>query len=283
VTAFPSDFKLGESTEKMGQIARHVFFTTMLGYKRQWSEKCGNIIVACDGKANWRKKVFPHYKGMRKANREESDTDWPSIFSIMHEIKMEMATLFPYKVLQDDEAEGDDIIFTLSDYFAENEFIQDGLEESPQRVMNISADHDFLQQYKHKNYAQWSPRVKKLVPKPDKNFLIEKIIAGDSGDGIPSVVMEDDFFMNKAKYGRAKPVNKAVIKKYSNLSSLTPFELARYKRNEQLISSEFVPTDLRDRIIKQYKMAPDRANRQGIMDLCIKYKLKQILPRVMEF
>jgi hypothetical protein len=283
VTAFPQDFKKGEPMEKMEQIARHVFLTTTLGYKRQWAEKCGNLIIACDGRKNWRREVFPPYKGQRKANREESDTDWSSIFSIMHDLKFELASLFPYKVLQDDAAEGDDIIFILSDYFAENEFVQEGLEESPQRVMNISSDHDFLQQYKHKNYAQWSPRVKKIVPKPEKTFLVEKIINGDSGDGVPSVLMEDDFFMDKEKYGRAKPVTKAIIKKYSNLASLTPFELARYKRNERLISSECVPTDLRDRVISQYKMAPDKADRQGIMDLCIKYKLKQILPRIMDF
>jgi hypothetical protein len=283
VTAFTNDFKKGEPTEKMGQIARHIFLTSLLGYKKAWGSKCGNLVIACDGKANWRKTVFPQYKGMRKAKREESDTDWGSIFSILGDVKLELATMFPYKVLQDDQAEGDDIIFILSDYFAENDFVQDGLEESAQRVMNISSDHDFLQQYKHKNYAQWSPRVKKVVPKPVSTFLVDKIIAGDEGDGVPSVLMPDDFLINRDKYGRAIPVTKKVVEKFSNLSILSEAELARYKRNEVLISSAFVPTDLRDRVIAQYKMAPDKADRNAIFEYCIKHKLRQLTPRVAEF
>jgi hypothetical protein len=284
VTAFSQDFRKGESTEKMGQIARHIFLTSLLGYKKAWSEKCGSIIIACDGKANWRKDVFPYYKGMRKSKREESDTDWSSIFSIMAEVKIELAMMFPYKVLQDEKAEGDDIIFILSDYFAENDFVQDGLEESAQRVMNISSDHDFLQQYKHRNYAQWSPRVKKVIPKPPSTFLVEKIIAGDEGDGCPSVLMPDDFLMDREKYGgRAKPVTKKVIEKFSNLSNLNKEELARYKRNEVLISSEHVPVDLRARVIHQYKIAPDVCKRQEILDYTIKYRLRQLTPRVTEF
>lgn len=283
VTAFNEDFKKGESTTKMGQIARHIFLNSILSYKKMWGGKCGNIIICCDGKHNWRKDVFPPYKGVRKANREASDTDWLSIFSILNEIKIELASIFPYKVIQADKAEGDDVIFTLSDYFAENEFVVYGLEESPQHVMNISSDHDFLQQYKHKNYAQWSPRIKKVIPRPPKTFLIEKIITGDEGDGIPSVLMTDDFCMDKSKYGRALPITKKVIEKYSNLSNLNEFELARYKRNEQLISSEYVPHDIRDRIIRLYKMAPDKADRQAIFEYCIKYNLRQHTPRVAEF
>jgi len=283
VTAFGSDFKKGAPISKMESIARHVFLTSLLGYKKTWGDKCGNIVVCCDGKNNWRKDIFPYYKGLRGKNREESELDWNSIFAIMGDIKMELAMLFPYKVIQEDKAEGDDVIFVLSDYFAANDLIQEGLEESPQKVINISSDHDFLQQHKHKNYAQWSPMTKKVIPKPPKTFLVDKIISGDDGDGVPSVLMFDDFCMDKAKYGRAKPITKKIIDKYSDHANLNEAELARYKRNEVLISSAYVPTDVRDRILAQYKLAPDKANRQGIFDLLVRHQLRQLMPRVTEF
>jgi len=201
----------------------------------------------------------------------------------MSDVKMELAVMFPYKVIQEDKAEGDDVIFVLSDHFAEHDFVKEGLEESPQKVMAISSDHDFLQLYKHKNYAQWSPRVKKVIPKPLKTFLVEKIITGDEGDGVPSVLMADDFCMDKARYGRAKPITKKVIDKYSDPSNLNEEELARYKRNEVLISAEYVPHDVRDRILHLYKIAPDKADRNAIFEYCIKHNLRQLTPRVTEF
>lgn len=283
MTAFGNDFKKGESTVKMGQIARHIFLTSLLGYKKTWSGKCGNIVVCCDGKNNWRKGVFKYYKAARKANREASDMDWHSVFDIMGDLKMELATLFPYKVVQVDEAEGDDIIFVMTKYFQDNELLVQGLEGTPQHVMNISADHDFLQLYKYKNYAQWSPRTKKVIPKPEKTFLIDKIIRGDVGDGVPSVLCEDDFFVSKDKYGRAIPITKKVLEKYSDIKNLNSSELARYKRNEQLISADCVPDDVAAKVVSTYNIAPDKADRNGIFEYCIKNNLRQLTPRVTEF
>ena len=283
VHAFTSDFKRGESTVKMGQIVRHVTLNSLLGYKNQWGTKCGNLIICCDGRANWRYEVFPYYKGLRKTNREDSDTDWPSIFAILGDFKQELDSIFPYKVLVEDKAEGDDIIFTLADYFAENEFIEEGLYTSPQKVMAISADHDFLQLYKHKNYAQWSTKTKKIIPKPPSTFLVEKIITGDEGDGCPSVLMPDDFLVDKAKYGRAKPVTKKIIEHYSTLSNLTEEELARYRRNEQLISAECVPPEVRDKILEKYKIASDKPDRQAMFEYFVHHKLRQLMPKVTDF
>jgi hypothetical protein len=283
IHAMGNEFKQGESKEKMAQVARHLFLNSLLGYKKAWAEKCGNIVICCDGKKNWRKDAFAYYKAARKAGRDASDLDWASIFDIMNDIKMELAKLFPYKVVQADRAEGDDVIFVLAKYFQDNELIVQGLEETPQHIMTISADHDFLQLYKYRNYAQWSPRTKKVISRPESSFLVEKIIRGDAGDGVPSVLCHDDFFVEKDKYGRAVPITKKVITHYSDLKNLNEVELSRYRRNEQLISAEFIPDEVAKNITDIYKMAPDKINRAGIFEYCIKHNLHQLAKRQAEF
>jgi len=44
------------------------------------------MVIACDDKNNWRRKVFPYYKANRKKAREESEFDWNSIFESLNKI-----------------------------------------------------------------------------------------------------------------------------------------------------------------------------------------------------
>ena len=42
------------------------------------------MVIACDDKNNWRRKVFPYYKANRKKAREASEFDWNSIFESLN-------------------------------------------------------------------------------------------------------------------------------------------------------------------------------------------------------
>ena len=51
-------------------------------------------------------------KQKRREGRDNDDKDWESVFGLIHTIKEEIRDNFPYKVVQLDKVEADDIIAT---------------------------------------------------------------------------------------------------------------------------------------------------------------------------
>ena len=277
--AHGADFNKGCDAGKMEQIARHTILTTLLSYKQQFGKKYGSMVIAADGKLNWRKDVFPHYKHRRKGTREDSPTDWQAIFTIGAQIREEIQELFPFRVVREDTAEADDVIAVLCKYTQENELLQEGLEETPQKFLAISTDGDFKQLYKYANYAQWSPMMRKAVARPERTFLLEKLIRGDRGDNIPSVLCPDDFFCTD--YGRAAPITKKVLDKFmNNLSECSEIERARFDRNRTLIDFECIPKGISEKILHTYLTTTPANDKNAIFEYCIKNKLKNIISEI---
>ncbi len=268
-------FEKGKPIDKMESIARHTILMSLLSYKNQFGKKYGDIIICVDGGDNWRKNIFPQYKAVRKSDREDSSTDWKSIFDLGRVIRQEIQDVFPFKVVRENTAEADDVIAVLCKYTQDNELTQDGLEETPQKFLTISSDGDFKQLFKYKNYAQYNPIMRKAVARPEANFLIEKIIKGDAGDGVPSVLCANDFFINKDSYGRATPITKKVIDKFTNKTGLTEIDLTRFERNQKLIDFDHIPKDVSDKIIDTYLMTPVAKNKSAVFDFFLKNKISK--------
>ena len=91
-------------------LVRHMVLNSLRKYRSQFKNKYGEMILCCDNKNYWRKQKFPYYKASRKKTREESDLDWPNIFESLNRIKDELSETFPYKTLEVQSTEADDII-----------------------------------------------------------------------------------------------------------------------------------------------------------------------------
>ena len=52
-------------------LLRHTILNTIRMFRNQFTKDFGEMVICCDGKDNWRKKVFPEYKANRIKNREE--------------------------------------------------------------------------------------------------------------------------------------------------------------------------------------------------------------------
>lgn len=283
VFVFSDDFKKGADTDKMKGILRHTLLTSILGYKRDHGKKYGEIVIACDGRQYWRKQYFQQYKANRKKGREESELDWDAIFSHLADMRAELIKYFPWKVIHIDRAEGDDIMAVLAKYCVDTRSTQDGLFEEPEPALLITSDGDSKQCH-NKYVRQWSPMQKKFVPAPEKDFLIEKIIKGDAGDGVPSVLCPDDWFTNSAYEGqRAKPVTKKVIERFKTGVGLSEEESNRYIRNKTLIDFDCIPEDLRLEIISTYEKCVPVKDLNGVMNFLMSVRAKQLLERVHEF
>jgi hypothetical protein len=270
-----SDFEKGADVKKMEQIARHVILNSLLKLKRDNGDRYGEMVICCDGSNNWRKGVFPYYKAHRANSRKESTTDWASVFSIGDTIRSELMETFPYKVVRVDRAEADDCVGVLCKYTQDNDLNTEGLEETPQRFLAVSSDGDYKQLYKYKNYTQWSPIQKKIVARPLKTFLVEKIIDGDKGDGIPNLKSADDSIVNGV---RQTPIRQKFVDEVlaNGLSVLTEQERRNYDRNKLLI-------DIQEEIISTYKASTPVFDKNAIFEYCVKHRLRQLTAEIQNF
>ena len=47
-------------------LVRHMILNTIRGYRKRWHEEYGEIVIACDNRRYWRRKVFPNYKARKR-------------------------------------------------------------------------------------------------------------------------------------------------------------------------------------------------------------------------
>lgn len=282
--AFQSDFKKGRDTQKMRDIIRHSFLTSILGIKKTHGKKYGEIVFACDGSRSWRKDAFKHYKANRAKGRDDSDLDWSAIFDHINNLREEMTKFFQWRVIKINGAEGDDIIGILTKYVTDTRTKLDGLFEVVEPVLIISSDKDFFQLHTTPTVAQYSPIQKKMVGDSSPDFLIEKIIRGDAGDGVPSVLCADDWFVNEAYDGvRATAVTKAVVSRFKAGIGLTDEETRRLNRNKQMISFECIPESLSTEIINSYESIKPNRDLEKTLNFLISVRAKQLIDRIREF
>ena len=276
---------LTKSGEEVRNLIRHVVISNILQYKKKYGSKYGEIVICCDGRKYWRKEVFPYYKGDRKKSRDKSNLDWNLIFNMLDEMRTDLKTIFPYKVIHLDRAEADDVIATLCKWSQENE-LGYGVFQEPQKMMIISSDHDFLQLQKFDNVDQFSPKIKKQLTM-GKRDLYEKYIthivkAGD--DGIPNILSSDDCIVTDGK--RQTPVPSKRLEEFLERGKdacLTDEEKSRWDRNEQLISFDFIPKDVEDEIISAYIDCKPNQDRMKLMTYLATKKCRLLLDELNNF
>ena len=267
-------------------MIRHIFFNTVLSFKRKFGSKYGDIAICCDGKNIWRKKVFPYYKAKRAEGRAESPMDWTMIFETINALHDELDEFFPYRVIRVDGAEGDDVIAVLVAYLQHNELVIRGLEEEPQDIMIISSDKDFVQLQEFKNVSQWTPMFKKLIKESNPTeYRFMKIIKGDSGDGVPNIFSDDDTLVtegkrqNAATQKRIEPVLKACLD-----NTQVPADHCRnYDRNQIMIDlvDHRMPQDIKDAIIDKFTTA--KRSKANLMNYFMKFRLRNLAKDISNF
>ena len=96
-------------------MVRHMILNSLRSYRVKFGTDYGELVIACDNTNYWRKQKFPYYKANRKKNQETSELDWKQIFECLNKIRQELKDYFPYRVIDIESAEADDIIATLCD------------------------------------------------------------------------------------------------------------------------------------------------------------------------
>jgi hypothetical protein len=284
ILTFQRELKGTESEVK--NLIRHVTLSTIKSYKRKYGKEYGEIVICCDGRKYWRKEYFEFYKASRKKNRDASDLNWKLIFDTLTEMREDIAKHFPYRVIHVDRAEADDVIACMTKWVQENQLVQEGLVEESQKVLILSSDKDFKQLQLYPNVSQWSPMLKKYLTaskKEIKEFMIEHIVKGDAGDGIPNILSQDNVFVLGE---RQKPVSSKRLAEFIESgydACRTDDEKRNWKRNSVLVAFENIPPDVNEEIIVTYLNTKPTGDKMSIMNYLIENRCRLLLDEIEEF
>ena len=260
-------------TEAEMDFVRHMVLNSLRMYREKYNDEYGELVLCCDDMHSWRRDYFPQYKAGRRTTREESPLNWTQIFGCFNTLKSELREVFPYKVLQVEGAEADDIIGVLSRYSS----------ITKQKTMIVSSDKDFIQL--HDKYVhQWSPVTKKLVNGIEPSqYLFEHILKGDKSDGIPNILSADDSIINGV---RQKPITKKYIDNFvlhnAELNGRTDTEIRNFHRNEKLIDLKHTPKELSDLIWNEYQKEPE-GSRANLLNFFVEKRLNNLIETVGDF
>jgi len=199
------------------------------------------------------------------------------IFDILSKIKREIKEFLPYKVIELETAEADDIIAVL--VRRQQRIVGPN---HAKKVLILSGDKDFIQLH-NENVRQYNPVLSKFVGKGETPsiYIKEHILKGDRSDGIPNVLSDDNVFIEGR---RQRPLSKKKINSWVEevFMTFTEEEQKNYNRNRKLIDLNCIPQELEDKINNEF-LNVEVASRDKILNYFITKKLKTLIEVIDEF
>ena len=258
-------------------LIRHMILNSIRMYRNKFKDKYGEIVIVADGGGNWRKKVYPEYKGNRSKNREESKINWEEAFRIIGMVRDELRDNFPYKVIHQWGCEADDTIAELVKWTQEF--------GNHEEVMIVSADKDFKQLQKYNNVRQYSNITKKFVDEPNPRlYLAEHILKGDGGDGVPNVLSDDKCLVEGRRQNVLSKKKKETL--LEDPKALGEDVYRNYLRNKKMIDlteSSECPESIKQEIINTFIEQDQYKNKGKVFPFLVQKRCKLLLENVQEF
>ena len=254
-------------------LLRHLVLNSYRLIRKNFVADYGEIVICHDSSNSWRKQYFPEYKANRAKTKEESDYDWDKIYSILNIIRDEICEIFPYKNVKVPHCEADDIIAVLSTHFHTNE-----------KILIISNDKDFQQLQRYPNIQQYSTFKREMLTCVNpQEFLVEHILRGDSGDGIPNILSDDDCFITEGKR-QNRLTQKVITDINDNMLNIMGSKYARnWQRNQTLIDFTKIPSDIQHEILNEWNKPMSVTDRSKILPYMITKRLKNLMENIEEF
>lgn len=222
--------------------------------------KPSQVIISFDHykKPFWRKSVYRKYKSTRSVKRDNSGINFKEYFLFSDRLITELKVQLPnFKYLDVPECETDDNVAVLCKQVLTGE------------VVIFSSDGDFNQLKSDWVKCYEFSRVNREITETRASMSIEtKIICGDGNDDIPNIFVMEDFDFTGRTIGLGEVTAQKVLelgvesdycvekvkKKYPKMEE---FEIRanlrdNFIRNQKLISFNFIPFDIAERIKEAY-------------------------------
>ena len=258
--------KTAQSEDDYGFI-RHLVLNTYRKYLSKFRRDYGELVICNDSKNVWRKDFFPQYKRNRSDRQKKSKFDWGKIFNELHTIREEMKDVFPYRFVQVERAEADDIIAVIAKNFHHKE-----------KIMIVSSDKDFQQLQRYPNVEQYSPSKKGILRCDDPyDFLLDHVVRGDSSDGVPNAISDDAVFVEGRRQTRL------TNKKIEELKEVGFQQEDNFmERNQKLIDLTMVPDYIEEETMRQMETEVS-GDRSKILNYMMKYRLRSLIDNLEDF
>ena len=254
-------------------MLRHMILNTLRANRKKFTAEFGELVICCDDTNYWRRQMYPYYKANRKKTRDKSEMDWNAIFQALNSIREELKEFFPYKVIQVESCEADDIIGVITH--------EEGTElNMGEPILILSGDKDYIQLHKYANVKQYDPVRKRWISNanPEK-YLAEHIIKGDAGDGIPNVLSVDNAFVMGI---RQRPITQKRLAEWADINNMDDEVKRNYMRNKALIDLSEVPKGMKEEILSIWSEENGK-DRSQLLNYFIKNKLRNLMECITEF
>jgi hypothetical protein len=263
-------------------LLRHMVLNCIRSYNHKFKGEYGEMVIACDSRQSWRRDVFPFYKAHRKKDRDKSELDWNMLFKVFADISNELKEFFPYRVIEVDGAEADDVIGVLCWKYGSKVHTwplgQTEIKSEP--ILIVSGDKDFIQLQKYENVKQYDTVRNKWVNHNNpEEYLKEHIITGDRGDGVPNVLSQDDIFLIDGK--RQTVLTKGRKSKLME-EGPTKEQQKNWDRNKLLVDLSCTPSDIKEQILDKY-FQEEGKDKKKLFNYFIEYKLPNLMTSIQEF
>lgn len=256
-------------------LLRHIVLKNISFYKKKFQVNNDDVYICLDSKNYWRREIFPFYKQNRKKIFSQKDVfNWDQFFIHFNKMKEELKTELPYRIIEVDRCEADDVIAAICLYMRSFDEV----------VVIVSSDKDLLQiqnPFFNSQVKQWSPYHKKFLTLENKEYdLFEHVVKGDKGDGIPNILSDDDVFITSK---RSKAITQKNLIEWKNKGNLSEPELFcpkkemfdRFYRNKKLIDLTLIPEQYTTEIIQTFKEC--KTPKVNTFNYLVKHRLTKIM------
>jgi len=205
-------------TQEFMPYFKSLLFNSLQFIKNKFKNE---IILATDGKKNWRKLYYPDYKANRSITKNDSDVNFEEFFEELDLILEAIKENFPFKVLAVEEAEADDIAGVIS--------INHGDELD---ITLVTSDHDWLQVQAHNKIRVWDPikkedqyltefdsKIIETCDGPVSRFTLKHALIGDKGDNVPTITGKSYFSDNFITYLKEKDITTSCVKTVQEMTT----------------------------------------------------------------
>lgn len=228
---------------------REMIFESLRQNINQFKQYANVVVIGIDGRKSWRKDVFKYYKAKRATDRQKiaPNVNWTEVFQTIDQIADDIEANFPYVVIRNEKAEGDDIVGTIVKYWYDIDPF-DG-------IMIIGGDKDFKQLHFDSRVRQYSPVLKDYVKSEGAEIERKNIIlSGDRLDGVPNVFSRDDCFVRDIRMTKLTAKRKAELLAYEHPDDIRDQAVRRnYYRNMVLTDLAMTPKAIQQDIIEQFE------------------------------
>lgn len=256
-------------------LIRHMFLVSLRHNRMKFAQTYGELVICCDGNHSWRRELFPYYKASRRSDREKSELNWSELFGIINNVREELSEHFPYKVINVDQCEADDIIGVVCHENGTQ------LNNGSEKYLILSGDKDYIQLQKYANIDQYDPTRKKFIrhDNPDQ-YLFEHILKGDRGDGVPNALSPDNCLVIGQ---RQKPMSAKKLDLFSkSRDNMDEETQGRFDRNKRLIDLGETPENFRQEIITAYNKEKT-IGRSKLFNYFIQKQLKHLMTDIQDY